>query len=137
MFTIDYESVNGGIYRSREQAGTITAARRIVREGLRGLSCYHLAFIADAETGRRVEYGSRGSNRRAGSWAWTTVVPLTRDETRARLVRMLGFEDAARALIVADAYGEHQFTRHDAYGPLHWRVRRYADGAYALDKIPG
>lgn len=133
MFTIDIESVNGGIYRSRETAATLPAARRLVREGLRGLDCYHLAFIADAESGRRVLYGGRGG--RSG-WTFWPVPARTREELASALVRALGFEDGYHALAMAAIHGEFRFTRTDSYGPLHWRVRRYDDGTWALDKIP-
>lgn len=136
MFTIDYESVNGGIYRSRETADTLKAAHRLVRDSLRGLDCYHLAFIADAATGRRVEYGSRGSNRNAGSWRFKPVEPLTREQMSVSLARTHGTGVAYNILLVVDGTGEYQFTRTDDYGPLHWRARRYGDGTYALDKIP-
>ena len=61
----------------------------------------------------------------------------TREELEAALVKALGFEDGHNALTVTDEHGEFQFTRTDDYGPLHWRARRYEDGTYALDKIPG
>lgn len=133
MFAIDIESVNGGIYRSRESATTIPAARRIIREGLRGLSCYHQAWIADATTGRRVQRGVRGHR---GGWTFLPVEGKTREELETAIVRDMGFEDAATALTLVDAHGEYPYTRTDAYGPLHWRARRYDDGTYALDKIP-
>ena len=133
MFTIDYESVNGGIYRNRGQAATITAAQRIAREGLRGLDCYHLVFIADAATGRQVCYGERG---RRGGWTFYPVTPLSREDLHHRLTGFYDHEDASDVLDRVDTLGEYQFTRTDDYGPLHWRARRYGDGTYALDKIP-
>lgn len=134
MFTIDIESVNGGIYRSREQAATLPAARRIIREGLRGLDCYCQAFIADADSGRRVQRGTRGS--RSG-WEFWPVTGITRAGLETALVKALGYEDGEHALTVTDEHGEFRFTRTDDYGPLHWRARRYEDGTCALDKIPG
>jgi hypothetical protein len=134
MFTIDYESVNGGIYRSREQAATLPAARRLVRESMRGLSCYHLVFIADVTSGRRIQYGGRWHQ---GGWSFWPVPDKTREELETALVRAMGFEDGHHALAVTDEAGEFRFTRTDAYGPLQWRARRYEDGTYALDKIPG
>ena len=134
MFTIDTESVNGGIYRSREQAATLRDARRIVREGLRGLSCFYQVFIADADTGRRVQ---RGVRERRGGWSWYPVKGITREELREQLSRLTNPDKATviADLLAAD-WDEYKFTRTDDYGPLRWRARRYEDGTYALDKIP-
>lgn len=137
-YTIDYESVNGGIYRSRETAGTLKAARRLVRESLRGLSSFHMVFIADAETGRRIEYGGRRLRGRqyGDSWAFQPVATMTRVQLHDALVRFMGYEDTAYALAIVDEHGEYPFSRHDDYGTLHYAARYFPGHGYALYKIP-
>ena len=52
-------------------------------------------------------------------------------------VAIVGYEDAGTAMSLVDEHGEHPYTRTDAYGPLHWRARRYDDGTYAVWTLDG
>jgi hypothetical protein len=135
MYTVDYESVNGGIYAmgAGRTFASVTAAQAAIRREMKGLSCFWQAFIAD-ETGRRVVRGARRKGSRG--WEFCDVDPMTRVQLHDALVPFVGYEDTAHALATIEECGEFSFDRHDAYGTLHYRARYYGNGAYALDKIP-
>src|SRR5512138_3823696 len=94
-YTVDYESINGGIYRMRGEFATEQDAQKAVRSELAELSSYHAVFIAD-QTGRRILHGFRRARGRSfRGWAFKPATTMTRVQLHDKLVKVMGYEDTA------------------------------------------